>query len=97
MLDVYKLVMDSKYNPLKDLPPAQRFQIMVGLSFMWTTIFCVGAGAWMFYGELLALHVLFALGFLVNVVTFYGAKRTTTYRDQPLSDGTARYSDIWGA
>ena len=96
MLSLYKLVMDSKYNPLKNLPAAQRFQIMVGLSFMWTTIFCAGAGAWMLYGEYLAIHLLLALGVLLTGVTFHGAKRTTTCRDQPLPDGTARYSDVWG-
>ena len=36
----YQVVMNSDENPLHVLAPAQRFQIMVFLSLMWTTIFC---------------------------------------------------------
>lgn len=97
MLTLYRAVMDLDVNPLKNLLPAQRFQIMVFLSIMWTTIFCAGAGAWFWYGELIALHVLVAFGFLVTGLTFHRANRVATYRDHPLEDGTARYDDIWGA
>ncbi len=73
MLSFYKFVMDSNINPLKNLPPIQRFQVMVYLSFMWTTIFCAGAGAWFWYGELIVLHVMVAAGFLVTALTFRNA------------------------
>jgi len=89
--------MDSRFNPLRHLPPAQRFQIMVGLSIMWTTIFCAGLSVWMWFGQLLALHILVALGFFVTAFTFYRVNRTVTYRDVPREDGTARYDDVWGA
>ena len=97
MLNAYRAVMDSNLNPLRHLPAAQRFQIMVFLSMMWTTIFCAIAGAWIWYGELMAVHVLFALGFVVTGVTFHRANSAATYRDQPREDGTARYDDVWGA
>ena len=97
MLDCYRSVMDSDVNPLRNLPPIQRFQIMVVLSLMWTAIFCAGASAWMWYGELMILHVLVAFGFLVTGLTFHRASQTTSYRDHPLQDGTARYEDVWGA
>ena len=97
MLSLYRAIMDSDTNPLKNLPPVQRFQAMVFLSMMWTTIFCAGAGAWLWYGELIVLHVLVALGFLFTGLTFHKASRVATYRDYPLNDGTARYDDVWGA
>ena len=40
MLDLYRTVMDSEKNPLRHLPPVQRFQGMVVLSLMWAAIFC---------------------------------------------------------
>ena len=97
MLSLYRAIMDSNTNPLRSLPPIRRFQAMVFLSIMWTTIFCAGAGAWIWYGELMILHVLVAFGFLVTGLTFHRAGQTTSYRDHPLRDGTARYEDVWGA
>ena len=99
MLSIYKAIMDSNVNPLKYLPPAQRFQIMVLLSIMWTTIFCATAGAWVWYGELVVGHLLFALGFVVTGLIFHRAsnqQNLATYRDHPRTDGTARYDDVWG-
>lgn len=96
MPDLYRSIMDSDKNPLKNLHPAQRFQIMVFLSVMWTTIFCAGAGAWLWYGELIIGHVLLALGIFATSWTFYRASNVATYRDQPREDGTARYDDVWG-
>jgi hypothetical protein len=51
---------------------------------MWTTIFCSAAGAWLWYGELVTLHLLVAAGFLVTGLTFAKAAPTETYRDRPL-------------
>jgi hypothetical protein len=84
MLSLYRAVMDSNVNPLHVLPPAQRFQVMAYLGTMWTTIFCGAAGAWLWYGELVTLHVLVAAGFLVTGLTFANAAPTETYRDRPL-------------
>ena len=97
MFTLYRSVMDSNFNPLRNLPTAQRFQIMMFLSVMWTTIFCATACGWLWYGELMVGHVLVALGFTVTGLTFERANNTSTYRDQPRGDGTARYDDVWGA
>ncbi|NNE83279.1 MAG: hypothetical protein HKN28_04845 [Alphaproteobacteria bacterium] len=98
MLEWYRYVMDENKNPLRSLPRAQRFQLMLILSLMWTAIFCTGAGAWMWYGELVAMHVLLALGTLATGFTFRAtARRAKSYRDHPAHDGTARYDDVWGA
>jgi len=53
MSSLYRAVMDSSVNPLRTLPAAQRFQLMLFLSVMWTNIFCLSAGAWVWYGELI--------------------------------------------
>lgn len=90
MKELYRSVMDSNVNPLRGLAPAQRFQLMLFLSIMWTTIFCLGAGAWMYYGELVAGHVLVALGVLITGLTFRRARKTAPYRDHPVADGTVR-------
>ena len=92
----YRLLMDAGVNPLRHLPPAQRFQIMTYLSLVWTTIFCAAAGAWIWYGHLVIAHMLVASGFLITGWTFKQANRVNTYRDYPLKDGTARYDDVWG-
>ena len=97
MMSLYRSIMDSNKNPLRHLHPAHRFQLMVFLSIMWTTIFCAAAGAWLWYGELIVGHILVAFGFLVTGWTFHKADQVATYRDQPLHDGTARYDDVWGA
>jgi len=97
MISLYRAVMDSEVNPLRNLPPAQRFQVMVFLSVMWTTIFCAGASAWLWYGELIILHLLFAFGFLMTGLTFQRASSAAGYRDCPAEDGSARYDDVWGA
>jgi hypothetical protein len=70
MYSSYSMIMNSNRNPLNKLPPAQRFQIMVFLSLMWTTIFTTSASLWLWYGELLAGHLLVALGIALTGTTF---------------------------
>jgi hypothetical protein len=100
MATIYRLIMDERVNPLAVLPAAQRFQIMVALAMMWTAIFCAGAGAWVWYGQLITFHVCVLLGVIVTAFAFNLARReharVTTYRDHPRRDGTARYDDVWG-
>jgi len=93
----YKAIMDPEVNPLRHLPPAQRFQVMIYLSIMWTAIFCAATQAWLWYGHLMVAHALIALGFVVTGWTFHRVEQKHTYRDYPRDDGTARYDDVWGA
>lgn len=97
MLNLYRSIMDADRNPLRNLAPARRFQIMMILSLMWTCIFCAAAGLWFWYGELLAAHLVVAIGVLITDMTFRSASQTRSYRDYPSADGTARYDDVWGA
>lgn len=96
MFPMYRAIMDSNVNPLRALPAVQRFQIMLYLSMIWTTIFCAGAGAWLWYGELIVAHMLIVLGVLFTGLTFQSAAAQPTHRDVPVKDGTARYDDVWG-
>jgi hypothetical protein len=96
MREPYDVVMDANKNPLRALPKVQRYQIMVVLSLMWSTIFCVAIGSWYWWGELVVGHVAVATGVLITGLTFRAARKRThrdMYRDK---DGTARYDDIWG-
>ena len=73
----YKFIMSSESNPLRNLPPAQRFQVMIFLSVMWTTIFTASSTLWVWYGELMTGHVLLALGTLITGSTFRLANKVT--------------------
>jgi hypothetical protein len=73
--DNYAAIMDADRNLLRVLPPAQRFQTMVYLSVMWTTIFCAAFGSWYWYGELIVGHLLFVLGIALTTITFSRAAR----------------------
>lgn len=84
MSSLYRSVMDPSVNPLRNLPAAQRFQIMLYLSVMWTAIFCAAAGAWVWYGEILLAHALVAAGFVVTGLTFHAAGRSTADVTKPL-------------
>lgn len=98
MTSIYQSVMDPGKNPLLNLPPQRRFQVMTVLSIMWTTIFVTVAGLWFIWGYLVLGHMLIAAGTLITAATFRSARRAVqTSRDYPRPDGTARHDDVWGA
>ncbi len=79
VIDPYRTIMDPTVNSLKYLPPSQRFQVTIYLSMMWTLIFCVGTGAWLWFGQLVVLHVLVAVGALITGLTFRIARADQSY------------------
>jgi hypothetical protein len=89
MLSVYRAIMDPSINPLRNIPAAQRFQTMLYLSVMWTTIFCTAAGAWVWYGEIVVAHLLVTAGFVVTGLTFRAASHSAD-RDRSLRDSSGR-------
>lgn len=99
----YRFVMDPSENPLKDLRPAQKFQVMTYLSLMWTGIFTGATGAYVWYDELLIGHALILLGIFSTTYVFRRAQLAQlhsvvkTHRDFPRTDGSARYDDLWGS
>jgi hypothetical protein len=76
MLSIYRAIMDPSVNPLRNIPPAQRFQTILYLSVMWTAIFCAAAGAWVWYGAIVVAHLLVAAGFVMTGLTFRAASRS---------------------
>ena len=69
--------MSSESNPLRNLAPAQRFQVMIFLSVMWTTVCTASMTLWVWYGELMTAHILLALGTLITGSTFRLASKVT--------------------
>ncbi|HCP00065.1 MAG: hypothetical protein CL573_01650 [Alphaproteobacteria bacterium] len=94
MLELYRTVMDSDRNPLNALPRAQRFQIMVVLSMMWTCVFCSAAGLWFWYGELIFIHVLGALGIAMTGLTFHSSSKREPSLNGSGAIGSAQNSDF---
>lgn len=75
-------VMDPERNPLRHFHKAQRFQTMLVLSVMWSTIFCAAFGAWYLYGQLVVGHALVILGAFMTGLTFQRPSlQAKTYRD----------------
>ncbi len=71
----FDLVMNEDRNPLMRLPKVTRFQVMVVLSVMWSTIFCVAFGSFFWWGEMVVGHMAILTGILVTSLTFRGAAR----------------------
>jgi hypothetical protein len=47
---VWRLVMNSAWNPLRQLPKMQRFQLMQVLAYMWSLVFAAWAGSALVFG-----------------------------------------------
>lgn len=68
-------VMDAEQNPLLSLPRVTRFQLMSVLAFLWSCIFCISAGMFMWIPEFVFGHVvllllgIFGTGFIFRVNT----------------------------
>jgi len=73
----YALVMNENRNPLNRIPKMLRFQIMVFLSVMWSTVFSLAIGSWLWWDEMVLGHVAIAVGILITSLTFRQAARYT--------------------
>ena len=96
MKEKIALVMDPNKNPLQSLPKSQRFQIMVLLSIMWSSVFCLAFGSWFWWGELVIGHVAVAVAIGITSLTFNQAKKKSHRDMYRAKDGTSRYDDLWG-
>lgn len=70
ILKYYKLIMDSRYNALSNLPVSTRFQLMSVLSWMWSAMFSVGIGSYYVFGLSVVFHILVLLGVFVTYEVF---------------------------
>lgn len=66
-------VMNPERNPLLQLPKIVRFQMMTVLAFMWSCIFCLSAGLFIWIPEFVFGHVallligIFGTGYIFRV------------------------------
>ena len=106
----YRLIMDPEDNALRVLPRMVRFQYMLILSYIWSTVFTIWVGSAFLLWPAVLGHtaVLIAIFFTADVFRLVskdgspGAAprvRTHNHRDamRDWRDGTVLYDDIWGA
>ena len=74
--EAYAVVMNENLNPLSALPKVLRFQLMVILSVMWSTVFWLALGSWLWWGEVVIGHLAVAIGVLITAMTFERARNS---------------------
>ena len=77
---VYKLIMDSRYNPLVNIQEvATRHLVMQMLAWMWCTIFSMWMGSMLLFGVSAAIHSILIAGVFITTLTFEAAKAKPEY------------------
>ena len=80
MTNLYKLIMDSKHNPLRNIPDMNtRHMIMQVLAWMWCIIFSMYLGSIVAFGISAAIHAVVIAGVFITVSVFETAKRRPQY------------------
>ena len=78
--DSWNIVMDSRYNPLSNIPDLQvRHLVMQILAWMWCIIFSMYIGSVVVFGVSAIAHVLLIAGLVMTVATFERAKNAPQY------------------
>lgn len=98
--NLYAQIMDSSKNPLRNLTPIVRFQLMTVLALMWSIVFCTWFGLLAYVGPSMFVHTVLLIGIFFTADAFRRANERSNadhrrmYRDS--KDGCARYDDLWG-
>ncbi len=80
MTNLYKLIMDSRHNPLRNIPDMNtRHMIMQVLAWMWCIIFSMYLGSVVAFGISAAIHALLIAGVFITAGVFETAKRRPQY------------------
>ena len=80
MIKLYKLIMDSKRNPLSNIPDTNtRHLIMQILAWMWCIIFSMWMGSIVVFGISAVAHALLIAGVFITAGVFETAKRRPQY------------------
>ena len=80
MNNLYKLIMDSKHNPLRNIPDMNtRHMIMQVLAWMWCIIFSMYLGSIVAFGISAAIHALLRASVFITAGVFETAKRKPQY------------------
>ena len=76
MIKLYHLVMDSRHNPLSNIPDAiTRHLVMQMLAWMWCIVFSMWVGSIVVFGVSATIHAILLAGIFVTVGVFETAKR----------------------
>ena len=97
MIDTATVLFDDNHNDLRALPKTVRLQLLVILSFVWSTVFTVyffslATMLWGWVGLVVGhLGIIFAM--------YYTFKQfhNTPYKLEPDKDEPPLYDDVWGA
>jgi hypothetical protein len=80
MKQTYKLIMDSKYNPLSNIPDTNtRHMVMQILAWMWCIIFGMSVGSVTVFGISAVAHALLIAGAFITAGVFETARRKPNY------------------
>ena len=80
MIKLYKLIMDSKHNPLSYIPDTNtRHLVMQILAWMWCIIFGMSVGSITVFGISAVAHALLIAGIFITAGVFETAKRRPQY------------------
>ena len=76
MIKLYNLVMDSRHNPLSNIPDTTtRHLVMQMLAWMWCIVFSTWMGSIVVFGVSATVHAILLAGVFVTVGVFETAKR----------------------
>ena len=74
--NTYKLIMDSKYNPLSNIQDVTiRHLVMQLLAWMWCIIFSMWVGSITVFGVSAIIHALLIAGVFITAAVFETARR----------------------
>jgi hypothetical protein len=80
LYNVYKLIMDSRYNPLSHIQDITiRHLAMQILAWMWCIIFSMWTGSILVFGVSAAAHAILIAGVLITAATFETARQRPAY------------------
>jgi len=80
VIKLYKLIMDSKHNPLSYIPDTNtRHLVMQILAWMWCIIFGMSVGSITVFGISAVAHALLIAGIFITAGVFETAKRKPQY------------------
>ena len=80
MTNIYNLIMDSRYNPLRHIPDNNtRHLVMQMLAWMWCIIFSMWMGSIVVFGISAIAHALLIAGVFITAGVFETAKRKPQY------------------
>ena len=76
LYNTYKLIMDSKYNPLSNIQDVTiRHLVMQLLAWMWCFIFSMWVGSITVFGVSAIIHALLIAGVFITAAVFETARR----------------------